>query len=148
MRDIKYIEVRGHYLFYHARAYGGEGEFIVQTRGIMRDVEAELADCHFVRCSISYLVHLDFVDSVGADGIRMGRRAASRQPQFPQAGAGRVFGISRRQRCALSSREASEGQCRPHRVSAGVRESCRMIERSAGRNAGKYKSREKKPFGA
>lgn len=72
VRDIKYIEVRGHYLFYHARTYGGEGEFIVQTRGIMRDVEAELADCHFVRCSISYLVHLDFVDSVGADGIRMG----------------------------------------------------------------------------
>ena len=68
VRDISYIEVRRHYLFYHVSEDGDEGESVYQARGVMQDVEKQLSGYNFIRSSISYLVNLGHVRCVeGSD---------------------------------------------------------------------------------
>ena len=74
-RDIYYIEVMDHYLIYHTT----EGEF--RQIGKMKDIEAQLGDSDFYRCSNCYLVNLRHVRGVdesevivGKDRIQISRR--------------------------------------------------------------------------
>lgn len=66
VQDIRYVEVREHFLTYHLR-----GEDIV-VRGQMDKAEAELAGYHFYRCYKCYLVNLDYVTSIGQNTVRVG----------------------------------------------------------------------------
>lgn len=56
--QIYYVEVRDHLLIYHT----DQGR--IESWGKLSDVEAELANCHFARCSSSHLVNLRHVISV------------------------------------------------------------------------------------
>lgn len=56
--QIYYVEIRDHLLIYHT----DQGR--VESWGRLSDVEAELAGCHFARCSSSHLVNLRHVISV------------------------------------------------------------------------------------
>ena len=58
VRDIYYIEINNHTLYYHTAA----GTF--QTTGKMKEIESQLADAHFSRCNNGYLVNLAHVDSI------------------------------------------------------------------------------------
>ena len=58
IRDIYYIEINNHTLIYHT-ASG-----IFQATGKRKEIETELADHDFSRCSNSYLVNLSHVDSI------------------------------------------------------------------------------------
>jgi len=58
IRDIYYIEVNNHTLFYHTSS----GLF--QATGKMKEIEAQLSDHEFSRCNNGYLVNLSHVDSI------------------------------------------------------------------------------------
>lgn len=61
--QIYYIEIRDHLLIYHT----DQGR--IESWGKLSDVEAELADHHFVRCSSSHLVNLRHVISVMGNDV-------------------------------------------------------------------------------
>lgn len=60
VRNIGYVEVAGHKLYYHIYK-GGLPDGIIQSRGSMQEIEALLAPLRFVRSSISYLINLSYV---------------------------------------------------------------------------------------
>lgn len=64
--QIYYVEIRDHLLIYHT----DQGK--LESWGKLSDVEAELADDHFARCSSSYLVNLRHVISVDGNGVSVG----------------------------------------------------------------------------
>lgn len=57
-RDIYYVDIQNRILHYHT----SEGVFSV--RGTLKDVQVELADCHFVKCNQCYLVNLKYVSEI------------------------------------------------------------------------------------
>lgn len=59
--QIYYVEVRDHLLIYHST----QGN--LESWGKLSDIEKELADYDFVRCSSSYLVNLRHIVSVDGD---------------------------------------------------------------------------------
>lgn len=61
--QIHYVEIRDHLLIYHT----DNGR--VESWGRLSDVEAELADHHFARCSSSHLVNLRHVISVSGNDV-------------------------------------------------------------------------------
>lgn len=63
MRDIGYVEVGRHKLFYHIYKNGAPAE-VIQSRGSMQEAEALLSSFGFVRSSISYLVNLAYVTEI------------------------------------------------------------------------------------
>ena len=63
---ILYIEVRAHSLFFHT-----VGE-VFEGYGTLKDVEKEFEKQHFCRCSNSYLINLDYIDSVVGDTVVVG----------------------------------------------------------------------------
>ena len=82
VRDIYYVESRGHSLFYHTSAgvYAAAGSKPLST------VEEELSDCGFSRCNSCYLVNLFYVDGLAKDGVRVGAEllavSRNRKKQF------------------------------------------------------------------
>ena len=56
--DISYIEVRGHYLEYHA------GEEVLRGYGKLSSAEEQLKKCNFMRINSCYLVNPRFITSV------------------------------------------------------------------------------------
>lgn len=71
---IKYIEVINHSLVYHTT----DGD--LSAYGNLKDVEAKLADCNFIRCNRCYLVNMAFVRAVrgnllvvDGDGLQISR---------------------------------------------------------------------------
>ena len=58
VRDISYVEVAAHQLFFHI---GGE---VVQVTGSLKDVEEKLSKSGFARCNSCYLVNLRNVTEV------------------------------------------------------------------------------------
>jgi len=58
VRDIYYIEINNHTLYYHTAAG------IFQTTGKMKDIESQLTEHSFSRCNNGYLVNLAHVDSI------------------------------------------------------------------------------------
>ncbi len=70
VRDIKYIEVFGHFLIYHTK----HGD--VQVRGSLVELEKELERYYFIRCSNCFLVNLRHVEgftatTVEIDGLKL-----------------------------------------------------------------------------
>lgn len=61
--QIRYVEIRDHLLIY----YTDQGK--IESWGKLADVEAELADHHFARCSSSHLVNLRHVISVVGNDV-------------------------------------------------------------------------------
>lgn len=69
VRDISYVEVRRHNLFYHINKRDGSPEEVIQTRGSMQDAENQLGPFGFARCSISYLINLAHVTSIKGNDV-------------------------------------------------------------------------------
>lgn len=63
LKEVYYIEVFNHRLVYHTQS----GDF--ETYGQLSKVEEALRDKHFVRCSPSHLVNLQYVTEIYADYI-------------------------------------------------------------------------------
>lgn len=63
--QIYYVEIRDHLLIYHTNV----GR--IESWGKLSDVEAELADYHFVRCGSSLLVNLRHVISVSGNDVNV-----------------------------------------------------------------------------
>ncbi len=63
--DIYYIEVIRHYLIYHTV----NGDYTV--RGVMKEVEADLLEYHFVRSNHCYLVNLKYVESIRGNTVKL-----------------------------------------------------------------------------
>ena len=63
--DIHYVEVTRHYLVYHTsrEAY--------TARGVMKDVEEQLSEHHFMRCNHGCLVNLKYVQSISGNEINV-----------------------------------------------------------------------------
>lgn len=66
VRDIKYIEVFGHFLTYHT-----EGEDIT-VRGQMGKIEEELTPYSFARCNDCYLINLNYVTEYTSTNVKLG----------------------------------------------------------------------------
>jgi len=78
--DIKYVEVRQHYLLYHVADRKTGQESVIQTRGSLQDTASQLSQYGFVRCNASFLVNLSYITAVsrmdvyvGQDTLRIGR---------------------------------------------------------------------------
>lgn len=63
--QIYYVEIRDHLLIFHS----SQGE--LESWGKLSDVEQELSDYDFVRCSSSYLVNLRHIISVDGDTVNI-----------------------------------------------------------------------------
>ncbi len=61
-RDIYYVEVVRHELIVHCT------DEQYSFRGVLKNIEQELGD-GFAKCSICYLVNLDYVDSISGDEV-------------------------------------------------------------------------------
>ena len=68
VRDICYVEVGRHKLFYHVYKNGAPAE-VIQARGSMQETEAQLAPFGFVRSSISYLVNLAYITEIRGNEV-------------------------------------------------------------------------------
>lgn len=66
-RDVYYIEVIDHYLVYHT----AEGDF--RVTGKMANVELQLGDANFFRCSKCYLVNFRHVKEINESEITVGK---------------------------------------------------------------------------
>jgi DNA-binding LytR/AlgR family response regulator len=64
--DIYYIEVIKHYLIYHTV----NGDYTI--RGVMKEVEADLTEYHFIRSNHCYLVNLKYVESISGNVVKVG----------------------------------------------------------------------------
>lgn len=64
--EIQYVEVRGHYLFFHT------DQGLIRQRGSMREWEEKLEGLPFERCNNCYLVSMPRVSSVAGDEVRVG----------------------------------------------------------------------------
>ena len=80
MRDIKYIEVMNHDLFFHSE----QGVF--KKRDVLRNYEDKLEKHGFSKCDKSFLINLNYVDDiieneviVGSENIKISR---TRKKQF------------------------------------------------------------------
>lgn len=62
-RDIKYIEVFGHFLIYHLLKEE------IQVRGSLSKAEEELAPFNFLRCNDCYLINLRYVNGFSTSSI-------------------------------------------------------------------------------
>lgn len=62
-RDIGYVEVERHKLYYHIYKNGTPAG-VIQARGSMQDAKAQLAPFGFVLSSISYLVNLAYITEI------------------------------------------------------------------------------------
>lgn len=70
--DVKYVEVRQHYLLYHIEDKKTGQETVIKTRGSMQDVAGLLSSYGFVRCSSSFLVNLSHITAVSRMNIYLG----------------------------------------------------------------------------
>lgn len=90
--DLFYIEVSGHYLFYHTSAG------IVRQKESLRKVEEKLKDISFKRCNNCYLVNLKHVTCVNKDDIEVAgnwlKISRPKKKEFLQALANYMGGIT------------------------------------------------------
>lgn len=71
--DIKFVEVRQHYLLYHvAQGAAADQSAVIKTRGSMQEAADLLSPYGFVRCSSSFLVNLSRITAVSRMEISVG----------------------------------------------------------------------------
>lgn len=89
--DIYYVEVSGHYVFYHTK----EGLF--RQKSSMKEAEEKLAGLCFRRCNNCYLVNLQHVECVNKDDLRVNgdwlKISRPRKKEFLQSLANYMGGI-------------------------------------------------------
>lgn len=89
--DLLYIEVKGHYLYYHTLA----GVFC--QKAAMKDLEDKLSGLSFKRCNNCYLVNLKYVDCVRKDDLKIREEwlkiSRPRKKEFLKALANYMGGI-------------------------------------------------------
>jgi len=89
--DLYYIEVSGHYLYYHTK------EQVFRQKASMKDIEDRLAGLSFKRCNNCYLVNLKYVDCVNKDDMKVGgdwlKISRPRKKEFLQSLANYMGGI-------------------------------------------------------
>ena len=66
VRNIKYIEVFGHFLTYHT------DNDAITVRGQMGKIEEELAPYSFARCNDGYLVNLNYITEYTSTNLKLG----------------------------------------------------------------------------
>ena len=71
--DIKYVEVRQHYLLYHMWEEAVGRETVLKLRGTMQEAADLLSPYGFVRCSASFLVNLEPHHGVSRMNIHIGQ---------------------------------------------------------------------------
>ena len=80
INNIKYIEVNTHDVYYYTTTG------VYRTREVLKNIEKEINNPKFVKCSSAYLINLDYVDSIEKDDIRIdGKRikiARTRKKEF------------------------------------------------------------------
>ena len=80
IKTIKYVEINVHDVYYYTTTG------VYKTREVLKQIEKNINNPKFVMCSSSYLINLDFVDSIEKDDIRIdGRRikiARTRKKDF------------------------------------------------------------------
>ncbi len=90
--DIYYIEVVSHYLHFHTK-HG-----VLESRGVMKEIEKQLGSLNFFRCNQSYLVNLAYVKSIRSNEVSVGGDTLSisrnRKNSFMEAFAKYVGGMS------------------------------------------------------
>lgn len=89
--DLHYVEVKGHYLYYHTSA----GVF--RQKAAMKDLEDKLVGLSFKRCNNCYLVNLKYVDRVSKEDLKIGEEwlkiSRPRKKEFLKALANYMGGI-------------------------------------------------------
>jgi len=63
VRDIYYVEIINHTLYYHTTSG------VYQATGKMKEIEAQLTPCNFIRCNNGYLVNLVYVDCIRENNV-------------------------------------------------------------------------------
>ncbi|MCR5101510.1 MAG: LytTR family DNA-binding domain-containing protein [Butyrivibrio sp.] len=63
---LYYIEVSGHYLFYHTKNQ------VYKQKGALKEIESKINDLPFKRCNNCYLINLKYVDGVDKDDVIVG----------------------------------------------------------------------------
>lgn len=90
--ELYYIEVEGHYLFYHTKSG------IMKKKTSMKEAEKELASAFFHRCNNCYLVNLKHVVCVEKDDVKVGdswlKISRPRKKDFLQALANYMGGFN------------------------------------------------------
>ena len=66
MDDVKYIEVQGHYVFYHTH------KDVYRVRGSLKGTIEELNDPTFFICDKGFIVNLAYIDEVGQNTVTVG----------------------------------------------------------------------------
>ncbi len=83
VNSIKYIEVNTHDVFYYTTTE------TYKTREALKDIEKNINNPNFVKCSSSFLINLDYVDAIDKDDVRIdGKRikiARTRKKDFLNA---------------------------------------------------------------
>ena len=65
VRDIKYIEVMGHFLIYHTLTES------IRVRGTLKNTEMKLEEYNFIKCNSCFLVNLRHVKGCDAMNIEL-----------------------------------------------------------------------------
>ncbi|MCR5545711.1 MAG: LytTR family DNA-binding domain-containing protein [Lachnospiraceae bacterium] len=90
--DIYYIEVVSHYLKFHTK------QGVLESRGVMKEIEKTLGEMNFFRCNQSYLVNLAYVKSIRSNEVNVGGDSLSisrnRKNSFMEAFTKYVGGMS------------------------------------------------------
>ena len=63
--DLMYVEVKGHYLYYHTVTG------VLKGHGVMAELEKQLAEKYFMRCNSCYLVNPRFIEGVAGNSVFM-----------------------------------------------------------------------------
>lgn len=71
-RDICYVEVRQHYLWYNILDAATGERIVVKNRGTMQEAVERLAPFGFLRCSSSFLVNVKHINAVSRMDIHIG----------------------------------------------------------------------------
>lgn len=67
IQDIRYVEIFGHNILIHLKDRSEE------CYGTLKELEPELKDCGFARCSQSCLVNLAYVEGIYQDQVKSGK---------------------------------------------------------------------------
>lgn len=92
-RELYYVEVSGHYLYYHAKSG------VYKQKSPLRQIEEELTSLSFRKCNNCYLVNLRHVNAVRKEEVQIGTEwlkiSRSRQESV-SGGTGGLYGRRRK----------------------------------------------------
>lgn len=89
--ELYYVEVRGHYLFYHTT------DAVYKQKAALHELEEKMEGCAFYKCNQCYLVNMKYVSAVQKDEVRVGAEwlkiSRPRKKEFLQALANYMGGM-------------------------------------------------------